>query len=213
MDIRNLLFGDLPSDSWPDSRVSLQPPAEPWTSFVSAREFLRAGDVANAKQSLQQILAMADLESRHYLQAWHFLRALGEQPTTSEARHLYGVVVEVALEEGVDLVAAYADHSARYYNYSGAAIIWDRPNASLDEVIDKMLSAGQVVIEQIGPWEAERPPAPTPGLARINLLAPAGLHFGEASYEALSGDPMGGPVLKAAFALMQGLINSTEVEH
>ena len=139
-EIRDVLFGDLPADSWPvDTSDSLQ---APWTLFVSARTSAAAGDNESAKQKLREVLALTDLESRHYLQAWQFLRELGEQPLPQEAKHLYGVVVEVGLDEGVDVVAAYADHSARYFNYSGAAIVWDHPNESLDGLIDALLNAG-----------------------------------------------------------------------
>jgi hypothetical protein len=203
-EIRDLLFGDLPAESWPvDTSNS---PHAPWKLFVSARTFAAAGDNENAKQKLREVLALTGLESRHYLQAWHFLRELGEQPLPREAKNLYGVVVEVALDEGVDVVAAYADHSARYFNYSGAAIVWDRPNGSLDGVIDALLSAGKTVAEQIGPWDGPRPAAPPTGQARISLLVPAGLHFGQGPYQALAADPMGGPVLGAALTLMQSLI-------
>jgi hypothetical protein len=203
-DIRDVLFGDSPADSWPvDTSDALE---EPWTLFVSARTFAAAGDNESAKQKLRDVLALTGLESRHYLQAWHFLRALGEEPLPQEAKHLYGVVVEVALDEGVDIVAAYADRSARYFNYSGAAIVWERPNDSLNGVIDALLSAGKTVAEQIGPWDGPRPGAPPTGQARISLLVPAGLHFGQGPYQALAADPMGGPVLGAALTLMQSLI-------
>lgn len=153
---------------------------------------------------------MPDLESRHYLQAWHFLRELGEQPSAVEAKQLYGVVVEVGMDEGLDIVAAYADHTARYFNYSGAAIIWERPDDSLDADVDALLGAGRIVAAQIGPWEGARPDAPDNGQVRISMLVPSGLHFGEAPFEILSRDPMGGPVISAAMRLMQGLISKSD---
>ena len=73
--IRDILFGDLPVDAWPsDEGLSV----EPWATFVNARRHKDAGDADTATQSLHQILSMKDLESRHYLQAWHFLRLLGD---------------------------------------------------------------------------------------------------------------------------------------
>jgi len=42
---------------------------------------------------------------------------------------------------GADLVVGYADHHARHYNYSGAAIVWERPNDTLDEAIDELSGA------------------------------------------------------------------------
>src|SRR5262249_33684872 len=147
-EIRDVLFGDLPFDQWPDEPVD----AEPWLSFVRARDQLNSGNSEDSKQALRQILTMSDLESRHYLQAWHFLRQLGENAAGDDAKRLYGVVVEVALEGGLDIVAAYADHRARYFNYSGSAVVWERPDESLDGTIDSLLETGRVVTEEIGPW-------------------------------------------------------------
>ena len=207
--IRDILFGDLPFSQWP-SGSSTNVDGEPWLSFISARDQLDSDNQESAKQTLQRILEMPDLESRHYLQAWHFLRELGESPSDGDAKRLYGVVVEVSLDEGLDIVAAYADHTARYLNYSGAAIIWERPDESLDQAIDSMLAAGRMVVAQIGPWEEPRPPAPPKGQVRINMLVPSGLHFGQAPFEALSGDPLGGPVISSAMQLMQSLITRPE---
>lgn len=207
--IRDILFGDMPFSEWL-SKSSTGADDEPWRSFSLARNQLAEGDGEGAKQTLRRILATRNLESRHYLQAWSFLRGLGEQPSAQEAKRLYGVVVEVALENGLDVVAAYADHTARYFNYSGAAIIWERPDDSLDQTVDALLDAGRAVAERIGPWKEARPPAPPAGQARISLLVASGLHFGQGAFEALANDPIGGPVIALATQLMQELISKTE---
>jgi len=205
---RDTLFGDMPFSDWP-SAASTAPTAEPWFSFVDARRQLGDGHQQVAQQTLRRILDMPSLESRHYLQAWHFLRGLGEQPPASEAKRLYGVVVEVALDNGLDIVAAYADGTARYFNYTGAAIIWERPDDSLDETVNSLLDTGREVIERIGPWEEARPAAPPTGQVRLNLLAPSGLHFGQGGFDVLASDPMGAPLIAAATRLMQDLIAKT----
>ncbi|UOQ72993.1 hypothetical protein [Hymenobacter cellulosilyticus] len=41
---------------------------------------------------------------------------------------------------------------------------------------------------------------------RLNLLTPSGLHFGQAPFDTLWQDALGGPVLVAAQQLMQALI-------
>lgn len=207
--IREVLFGDLPFSEWPNESLP-KPYDEPWLSFARARDQLTAGDREGAKQTLARILAMPDLESRHYLQGWHFLRGLGEQPPAAEAKRLYGVVVEVAMPEGLDILVAYADRTARYFNYTGAGVVWERPDDSLDRNIDDLLEAGQAVAEQIGPWEKERPAPPAKDQARINLLVPSGLHFGQGSFDVLARDAMGGPVIASATQLMQALIAKTE---
>jgi hypothetical protein len=209
--IRETLFGDMPFSEWP-SDSSTRQQDEPWMSFIAAKNQLNAGHEAEAKDILRRILDMQSLESRHYLQAWHFLRSLGEQPPTAEAKRLYGIIVEVALQDGLDIVAAYADHTARYFNYSGAAVIWERPDDSLDATIEALFEAGRKVAAQIGPWEDVRPPAPTEGEARISLLTPSGLHFGQAPFDVLAADSLGGPVISFATRLMQELIAKTEKE-
>lgn len=202
--IRDTLFGDMPLSQWPISRTAID--SEPWTSFRRAKQSIDSGDSQAAVEVLRRVLDMPDLESRQYLQAWHFLRGLGVSPPNGKEKELLGVVVEVGMEKGFDLVAAYTDHTTRYYNFSGAGVIWERPNDSLDVTIDDLLRAGTVTIRAIGPWKDDRPPAPSKGHVRINLLSPSGLHFGQGPYEALSKDSLGGPVIASALQLMQALI-------
>jgi hypothetical protein len=208
LEIRDVLFGDLPLSEWPGETATAE--VEPWLSFAKARDHLRLGETQDAVTLFRKVLAMPDLESRHYLQAWHFLREAGIQPDPSDAKQVLGVVVEVALPEGLDIVVAYADGSARYFNHSGAAVIWDAPDTSLAEEIDHLLHTGKTVVDQIDPWEGSRPPAPPTGQARISMLAPGGLYFGQGRYENLVSDRLGGAVISAALRLMQSLMAKTE---
>jgi hypothetical protein len=120
-----------------------------------------------------------------------------------------GVVLEVPLQGGLDLLAAYADGSARYVNQSGKVIVWEHPDASLDAPLQEMLSKGSELAQRIGPWEGHRPPPPLPPAMRLNLLTPLGLMFGEAPMDALQRDPIAGPIIGAGVRLMQGLIAKT----
>lgn len=207
--IREVLFGDLPPDQWPRPDSGLAA-TEPWAWFAAAQQAVAAGNPAEAKQQLRRVLAAEGLEARHYLQAWQGLRELGQQPAEATARQVLGVVVEVGMKEGLDLVVAYADGSARYYNYSGAGVVWERPDDSLAAPIQALLAAGQRVAEQVGIWEQPRPAAPPTGSVRINMLTPAGLRFGQAPFEALWQDALGGPVLVAAQGLMEALIAKSQ---
>lgn len=206
--LRDTLFGDLPLSEWPSDPSSAG--GEPWASFVAARRAFESNDAAAAVASLRRVLSTPRLEARHYLQAWRHLRAAGETPAQEEEKHLLGVVVEVAMPDGLDLLAAYEDGTARYYNYSGAGIVWDRPDDSLDPAVSALLEAGRTLVTQIGPWEGERPPAPQGSDVRVSLLTPSGLHFGQGSFDALASDQLGGPVIAAATRLMQELIAKTE---
>jgi hypothetical protein len=198
--LRETFFGDVPLSTWAADKE-----AEPWTAFATAARCLERGDRDGAVQTLQAIIRRTGLESRHYLEAWHALRQAGVSPSPEEAKRVYGVVVDVPMKSGFDTLAAYEDRSARYLNFSGAAIIWDAPDSRMDHHVRELLAAGQALAQRIGPWEDTRPPLP-PRQARISLLTPSGLHFGQGPFEALAQDAMAGPVIAAATGLMQALI-------
>ena len=205
-DIRDTLFGDMPISMWTGNNSS----EEPWVSFQQVEKYLESENTRMAAQLLNKIIETPNLESRHYLQAWHFLKPLGVLPPDDKAKFVYGVVVEVAMKQGVDIVAGYNDHTARYFNYSGAAVIWENPDDSLNEEIRILLDAGRNIIHNIGPWEYERPGVPPEGQARVSMLTPGGLHFGQAPFNALANDQKGGPIINAATVLMQALIKKVE---
>jgi hypothetical protein len=200
--VRDTLFGDLPFSEWPRD-ANLQ--AEPWATFIKARSYVEKHDKVSAIKELQKITEMPGLESRHYLQAWHFLRQLGVSPAPEKAKIVYGVVVEVGMQQGADTVAAYLDGTARYLHHMGGGVIWERPDSSLDEQIQALLAAGQKVAGYIGPWEQERPGAPENGNVRLNMLTPSGLHFGYGNFKTLYEEPMGNAILSPATRLLQEL--------
>jgi len=202
IEIRDTLFGDMPISEWPKGDTAS---AEPWISFVKAREDIDKGDKPSAVAILQKITEMPQLESRHYLQAWHFLRQLGVNPPADKAKIVYGVVVEVGMKNGADIVAVYTDYTARYLNYSGSGVIWERPDHSLDAEVDALLKAGQTVAKYIGPWDQARPAAPKADHVRLNMLTPSGLHFGYGAFEDLAKEPMGKAIIDPATKLMLSL--------
>jgi len=203
--VRDTLFGDCPLDAWPaDGSPVID--VFPWSAFVAGRKALRDQRPSDARAFWREVLEHPDLESRHHLQAWHFLRLNGEQPSPDIAKRVLGVVIEVAMPKGLDTLAAYADHSARYFNYSGAVVIWERPDDSLDPSTDELLAVAGRVVTEIGPWEEARPGPPARGQARLSFLTPSGLHFGHGALGHLSIDPLGGAVLRVGTRLMQELM-------
>lgn len=206
--VRATLFGDMPLRAWCGGGEE----SEPWLSFVRARALLERNDVQGAAGALREIVEMPGLESRHYLQAWHVLRTLGMAPEEEGARQVLGVVVEVAMPRGLDLLAAYADLSARYYNFSGGGIVWEHPDDSLDPQIQAVLEAGRKIAAGLGPWDRERPEPPPEGQMRINMLTPLGLMFGQAPMSALAADPVAGTMVNAATTLMRDLVERARAE-
>jgi hypothetical protein len=212
MGIREVLFGDEPLEKVALHAQGLQGD-NPWAYFTTALQLLSEGDTQGAIAALVKILQMKGLEVRLYLQAWHCLRSLGLDPPDDIAHQLQGIVVEVALERGLDIIAAYADGSARYFNYSGAAIVWDVQDAEIDRLVNELLAVGQSIVDVSGPWDGPRPPAPSTGMVRINLLTFGGLHFGQGSFQVIAQDGLGGLALRGAFDLMQTLIAKVKAKN
>jgi hypothetical protein len=200
--LREVLFGDVPLGEWAAAGTG-----EPWASFRAAAEASTRQDSVAARAALQGVLARPGLESRHYLEAWSGLRALGVAPPDAEAKRVFGVVLDVPLSGGLDTLAAYEDRSARYLNQAGGAVVWDTTgaDAGVDARVEAFLAAGRTLAAVIGPWEGARPPLP-PDTARVSLLTPSGLHFGQGPLAALSREPIAVPLFEAGTALMQALV-------
>jgi hypothetical protein len=171
--------------------------AYPWDVVLEA---------SPSEEGLLRIFQDDSIESRLRLLAAHRLRSVGLGPP---GKQLLGVVAEVGMDEGLDTLAAFADGTARYINYTEKMIVWESRTAESDDLVSKLLSAGWVIAREIGPWEDERLPAPTAGNARISFLVSDGLYFGEAPFGVLQQDPLGGAVLNAAAALMGFLVNTS----
>ena len=152
---------------------------------------------------LREILHDPALETRPKILA---ARVLEENGVVEPVRCVMGVVVEAGLPDGLDVVAAYEDGTARYINFSEKIIIWDTPTEESEALITELFNAGVAVVNNIGPWEGPRKPAPASGTIRLNFLVSDGLYFGEEPFEVLQTDPMGGPVIAVAVKLMSYLI-------
>jgi hypothetical protein len=153
-------------------------------------------DKIGAIQQLRRVQETEGLETRHYLQAWHCLRTQGEPPPERIAREIKGVVVEVGLDGSVDLVAGYSDYTARHFSHNGlTGIRWDVPeDIEIASLIDILLQAGEAIVENSGPWDRPRLPAPPEGMARVNVRTFGGLHFGQDDYGELTKHPLGARV-------------------
>lgn len=213
--IRSALFGDAPIEEWPRlpdqpsdgplSSRAMDGQPEPWRSFIHARSAYEADDTMTAIEQWQAITAMPELEPRHYLQAWHFLRQYDILPPPDQAKIVHGVIFEVALTQGLDVLACYSDRTARYFNHAGSGAIWERPDDRLDAHIETILERARQLVQHIGPWDKPRLTALDRGLVRLNILTPSGLHFGQGPLEVLAGDPMGGPLFEAGTRLLQAI--------
>jgi len=155
---------------------------------------------------LQRIVEDPDVETRPKVLAANLLRSLGK---TDDGKELFGVVVEVGMDEGLDTLAAYEDGTARYINFTGSVVVWDNRTAESDELIADLFAAARNVVAQIGPWDAARLNRPKTGNIRLSFLVSDGLYFGEGPFDVLAQDPIGGPVIAEATKLMQFLVMKT----
>ena len=183
--------------------------SSPWYHFATAHR-LAATDAATAETHLRTITGLPGVESRTYLQAWHCLRSIGIEPTDGVRSEVNGIVVEVGLDQGVDVVAAYQDHSARYINHSGAAVIWDEDSAEMNAHIEPFLEVAAAIGANTSPLDGDHPPPPQRGFMLINVLTPGGIHIGMGPLTDLQGDPMGSAVIKTAMSLMNALVQHAQ---
>ncbi len=203
--VREMLLGDVSMNEWPKGNVK----GEPWSLFVEARNFILVQQkYQEAINIYRKITEMSGLESRHYLQAWHYLRKLGGvTPPPEVAKKVYGVLIDVCLANGTEFVAGYADHTARYFNYTGSGIVWEAPDTSLNAQIDALLKASEVAVSQIPPLNAHPNPPKEVDAVQICILTPSGLHHGIGTFAGWAKNESGGPIVVAATTLMKSLID------
>jgi hypothetical protein len=209
MEIYDTFFGDLPLSLWcnhcgvMDEMILV----EPWHSFVAAIKLEQTGDIVQSIAILNKVIEMPDLESRHYLEAFHQLRMLGWSLDKSVELY-YGTVIEVGLPKGRDVIAAYEDGSARYINFGGSAIIWE-PQKFLHPIQNAIVSFSHVVRERSPIIPFSKNPRTIElrnGEVRISALTSRGIRAIEASFTSLAKDAYYGPIMTEAFNLTRALM-------
>jgi hypothetical protein len=113
----------------------------PFQTFSDAVELAKAGKKEEAKTRLRSILEVPNLETRIQLWVWSALRELGEQSNANSGKEILGVVIEVPMQGAYDTLAGYQDGSARYLNFSGKAIFWDKPDASIKLLCERLIAS------------------------------------------------------------------------
>jgi hypothetical protein len=159
--------------------------------------------------SVATLRALADDESqegRTRMCAYNLLREKGE-PVPS--RVLLGTIVEVHMEEGLDVLAAFTDGSIRYINHSEKMGFVEGRVPEFEEHAQTLLEISRFIVNQLGPWTEARLPAPPKGEVRVTFLVSDGLYFGQGTYNELWNDQKGRLVLFAAQQLLEAYVTST----
>jgi hypothetical protein len=149
--------------------------------------------------ALAALATDASAEGRIRALAFNRLRAVGE---VVPRRVLLGIVVEVALEGGLDTLAAFSDGGIRYINQSSKLLLSDGPNLDFQPLVAELLAAGADLINQLSPSQRVRQPPPRKGNLRITFIASDGLYGGEGTMSAMQSNPMAAPVVERASKLL-----------
>jgi hypothetical protein len=106
--------------------------------------------------------------------------------------------------KGHDVLVAYPDGTARYLNYSGAALVWeDRSGTPIQHAIAGWLAAAETIASAVGTWDQPTLPPVPAGHARLAVLTPGGPRFGQGPPGPLSQDRAAGAFITAATNLLQ----------
>lgn len=125
---------------------------------------------------------------------WSALRELGVEPEAKFALEILGAVVEVPMQGAYDTLAAYQDGSARYLNFSGTAIFWDRPDEVIGALCRALLQSAALAGSQAKPRSSVA--LPQSGI-QLTMLTRSGIYV-------ISNPP--GPVVQSAAVLMNEMI-------
>lgn len=169
--IRQMLFA---SQSLKEqvARASLDGTPGPFQSIADASKLVDAGKKEQAIASLRDILDTPNLETRIQLWVWSALRELGQAPQPECAYEVLGAIIEYPSGGGFDTLAGYVDGSARYLNFSGAAIFWDLEDP-------KIKALCQALIDSTIPASRSAKPRTTlslpKGAPQVTMLTRSGL--------------------------------------
>lgn len=202
VDLRRVVLGD---EDLHTVAARVRPDAgAPWSAFARAAE----RELDDPAAAVQELLGVASEtgDTRARLQAWRCLRDLGHLPPTDEARRVRAAVVEIGFEQGVDVVVAYEDHTARHLNdTTGSGVFWDRRDDRFDAMIDSVLVAAQAVADSTTPLDGPLPDVVGLGAVHALLVSDGGISLGTGPMEAVMADELGSVLLDAVFTLANAL--------
>jgi hypothetical protein len=201
-----LLFADQTVDDVLTSVDKETAPDGAWMVLSKAAEHMRQAEVGRAAEVLLEVAGNPNMETRILLWSWAALRRLGVHPKSYEADDIKGVVIQVPMRSGVDVLAAYADGTVRYVNHSGKVIVWDITEVTITGIIRKLLESCKGLF---GVAVAASANHSVKDLIRVTLLTFNGNRFAEASMQSLASSPIN-QVLGVGAELIANLIKRSE---
>lgn len=167
----------------------------PWNVLLAERTNVAA---------LREIAHNESQEGRVRALAFNRLRSAGEAVA---AKTLLGVIIEVSMPDGLDVLAAFSEGGVRYLNRSGGISVFEGEGNPVEDLAQQLVAVSQPVVDRIGPWDQPRLPPPAIGNVRLTFLVSDGLYFGEGPFAALQQDNMAGPILAKAIELLERVVD------
>jgi len=188
--IYNLLFcDDLASfKPKPDAKIV------PWQTTLFAEPL----DFA----ALELLASDASQEGRSRYLAYTLLRN-ADKPIPDKI--LLGVIVEVGLADGLDVLAAFSEGGVRYINKTGKVAVFEGV-PEIRPVVQAVLDAAQPIVGRTGPWPGARLAPPRVGNIRITFLVSDGLYFGQGPMTQMQQESMAAPLIQKATVLLQAVV-------
>lgn len=192
--VYNLMFCDNLALFRPEGAAAVE---EPWSSL-----FTEPARV----QALRRLADDATQESRMRALACRRLLETGSEITPKLP---LGVVVEVPLAQSLDVLAEYEDGRIRYINQTGKVAIFESGPPKVVALAKSLVASAQPLVERLGAQGGARLPPPQGDKTRLSVVVSDGLYFGEGRFAALRNDAFGGPVVNAALALLNAIVEPT----
>jgi hypothetical protein len=202
--VKDTLYGNLPMEQWPPQGGDVT--VSPWSEFVAARNHMAVGETDKAIAWWQAIVASPGLEVLHYVQAWHFLRQNGMQPSEEEAKNVYGVVGEQGAS-GV-MIAVFLDGQARLYGDQGQGIVWTHPDASLDPLIESVLGGAVALVHKMKQSDPRIASSKT-SINSISVLTPSGVYTKTGTSGSFETTPLIKPIADGLGLVIKALMEKT----
>src|SRR5581483_3508283 len=156
--------------------------------------------------ALRAIAEDTSQESRLRVLAYNRLR---EKKESVPPKKLLGVIIEVGLEGGLDVLAAFPDGRVRYLNHSEKMAVFEPAPPEIEAKIRKLLAASQTAVDCLGPWEKARLAPPSKGTVPMTFLVSDGPYFGQGGLNYMQRDTRAGPIFAATEDLLLAVVDLT----
>ena len=96
-----------------------------------------------------------------------------------------GVILEVGLDTGVDVLVAFADGRARFLNSNGDISMWEGGAGATSARVVTLLGLAEPLARNTAAQSTGRLPSPPEGEIRISVFSAAGMHVVEGRMDLL----------------------------